>query len=311
MARFATKACWVAGVLSLLCVAAGPLSEAGAAGADAAVPFPNAFAPNPGVAWLTRSTMFMPPPSGAGPVVQDPARPHVSNEEFRDTGRQPTLPVADLNNPILQPWVKEELRKRNELVLAGKGGFSRSANCWPVGVPAFSLLSIQPIFIIPGPKEVVMVWQGDHHQLRHIYLTDKHSAKVAPSWFGESIGHYESGTLVVDTIGLSTRTFIDDYFTPHTEKLHVVERFRVIDGGKGLETAVHVEDPGAFTMPWDGIQRYQRVEPGVAENDTPRNPISGSTDAGPLIERDCAENPFNYFGGSGDLPVPHTDRPDF
>jgi len=253
----------------------------------------------------------MPPPSGAGPVGQDPAHPFVSNEEFRDTGRQATFPVADLNNPILQPWVKEELRKRNALVLAGKGGLSPAANCWPVGVPGFLLLSIQPLFIIPGPKEVVMVWQGDHHQLRHVTLTDKHSARVTPSWYGESIGHYEGDTLVVDTIGLNTRTTIDDYFTPHTERLHVVERFRVIEGGARMEAKIHVEDSGAFTMPWDGIQLYRRVEPGVAENDTPRNPISGSTDAGPLIERDCAENPFNYFGGGGATQIPHTDRADF
>jgi hypothetical protein len=308
MSKLALKACRVAGVLSILCVGAAPLSAAGA-GVDAS--FPSAFAPNPGVGWITRSTAFMPPLSGAGPVVQDPAHPHVSNEEFRDTGRQPTFPMADLSSPILQPWTREELRKRNQLVLAGQGGLSRAANCWPVGVPAFALLAIQPIFFIPGPKEVVMVWQGDHHQMRHVYLTDKHSARVAPSWFGESIGHYEGDTLLVDTIGVSTKTFIDDFFTPHTEKLHVVERFRVIDGGKGLEAAVHVEDPGAFTMPWDGIQRYRRVEPGTAENDTPLNPISGSTDAGPLIERSCAENPFNYFGGAGDTPVPHADRADF
>jgi hypothetical protein len=93
--------------------------------------------------------------------------------------------------------------------------------------------------------------------------------------------------------------------------LHVVERFRVIEGGKNLEAKVHVEDPGAFTMPWDGIQIYRRVEPGIAENDTPRNPISGSTDAGPLIERDCAENPFNYFDGGGATQIPHADRADF
>jgi hypothetical protein len=307
MPKRAMKLCRASAVLSMSCLCAAPSSVSAAA----APLIPNPFAANPGVAWMTGSAGFIAPQSGAGPVGPDPAYPRVSNEEFRDTGRQPTLPIADLNSPILQPWTKEELRKRNALVLGGKGGFTQSANCWPVGVPGFALLSIQPIFFIPGPKEVVMVWQGDHHQLRHVYLTDKHSAKIAPSWFGESIGHYEGDTLVVDTIGLNTRTFVDEYFTPHTEKLHVVERFRVIDDGKTLEAKVHVEDPGAFTMPWDAVQRYRRVEPGVAENMTPRNPISGSTDAGPLIERDCAENPFNYFGGGGVMLIPHADKADF
>ena len=99
---------------------------------------------------------------------------------------------------------------------------------------------------------------------RHVYLTDRHSPNVKPSWFGESIGHYENGdTLVVDTIGLNTRTFVDSYRTPHTEQLHVVERFRIVDGGKALEVNVHVEDPGAFTMPWNAMQRYRRVEQGL------------------------------------------------
>jgi hypothetical protein len=230
----------------------------------------------------------MPPPSGAGPVMQNPAYPHVSNEEFRDTGRQPTLPVADLNNPILQPWVKEELRKRNELVLAGKGGLSPAANCWPVGVPAFTLLPIQPIFFVPGPKEVVIIWQGDHHQLRHVYLTGKHSARPTPSWFGESIGHYEGDTLVVDTIGMNTRTFVDDYFTPHTEKLHVVERFKLVDGGKALEVGVWVEDADAFYEPWSGLQRYDRVQR-------------------PMREEICAEGNRHLF----DYLMPIAEKPDF
>jgi hypothetical protein len=243
-------------------------------------------------------------------VRQDPAHPHVSNEEYRATGRQPTLQIADLSNPILQPWVKEELRKRNELVLAGKGDLSPAVNCWPVGVPSFLLLTIQPIFFVPGAKEVVLVWQGDHHQMRRIYLTDRHSPHVSPSWFGESIGHYEGDMLVVDTIGLNTRTVTDFFFTPHTDKLHVVERFRVFPDGRTMQASIHVEDPGAFTMGWDAVQHYRRVEPGVAENETPLSPISGSTAAGPLIERICAENAQNHFGG-GIAPVPQAEKSDF
>src|SRR5712692_219230 len=74
---------------------------------------PPNFAPNPSVGWYAYSRMFIPPPSGAGPVMQDPSRPYVSNDDFRVTGRQPTERVADLNNPILQPWAREVVRKRN------------------------------------------------------------------------------------------------------------------------------------------------------------------------------------------------------
>jgi hypothetical protein len=81
---------------------------------------PPNFAPNRNVGWYAYNRIFIPPPSGAGPVQQDPSRPYVNNDEFRLTGRQPTQRFADLSNPILQPWAREVLRKRNELVLSGR-----------------------------------------------------------------------------------------------------------------------------------------------------------------------------------------------
>ena len=233
----------------------------------------------------------------------------MSNEEYRATGRQPTIAQGDPEAPILLPWAKEQLRKRNGLVQSGKGGLSRQASCWPVGVPGFVLHVIHPIFLIQAPKEIVMVWQGDH-VVRHVHLNVPHSREVKPSWFGESVGHYEGDTLVVDTVGINKRTFVDGYQTPHSEQLHVVERIRMVDGGKGVEVNVNVEDPGTFTMPWSAVQRWRRVEPGVAENNIPLNAVSSSTDAGPLIESVCAENPFSYFGDES-IPVPRAETPDF
>lgn len=153
-----------------------------------------------------------------------------------------------------------------------------------------------------------MIWEEDH-QVRHIYLTDKHSPNVKPSWFGESIGHYEGDSLVVDTIGLNTRTFVDRYQTPHSEQLHVVERFRVVQGGKFVEVNIHVEDPGAYTTPWNASNRWRRVEPKVAENNVPLTELSSSGAAGPLKEYACAENPGSYFGGS--IQIPQSAKPDF
>jgi hypothetical protein len=80
-----------------------------------------------------------------------------------------------------------------------------------------------------------------------------------PPYYGESVGHYEGDTLVVDTIGLNDKTWTDRFATPHTEKLHVVERYRLIDGAKTLEVFFTVEDPGAFTTIWSAITRYPRV----------------------------------------------------
>src|SRR5437016_8296482 len=100
---------------------------------------PPNFAPDSSIGWYAYSRQFIPPTSGPGPVQQDPERPYVSNDEFRVSGRQPTEQLADLNNPILQPWARDIVRKRNALVLAGKPANPPHASCWPVGVTGFLL----------------------------------------------------------------------------------------------------------------------------------------------------------------------------
>src|SRR4051794_8007583 len=100
---------------------------------------PPNFAPSANIGWYSYNRQFIPPASGPGPVQQDPAHPYVTNDEFRVTGRQPTQQLADLTAPILQPWAREVLRKRNELILAGKPAPLPHASCWPVGVPGFVL----------------------------------------------------------------------------------------------------------------------------------------------------------------------------
>jgi hypothetical protein len=156
-----------------------------------------------------------------------------------------------------------------------------------------------------------MILQLDH-QIRRIYLDVPHSANVKPSWYGESVGHYEGDTLVVDTIGLNDRTFVDNFLTPHTDKLHIVERFRLIDGDRTLQANIHVEDDGAFTMPWDAIQRFKRIEPGVADNSlvVENDGTNGRGPAGPMLEESCAESNLVTFGSDG-MPIPQAVMPDF
>jgi hypothetical protein len=123
-----------AGVLmGLLCTAA-PLATARAQ--DAAkeeTPIPD-FSSN-GVGWLAQGVNFQSPASGPHQVTNDPAHP------FRPPGRgeAPTWRIADLNNPILQPWAREELKRNNDRILAGGTGYTRQVSCWPMGVPAFLL----------------------------------------------------------------------------------------------------------------------------------------------------------------------------
>jgi len=281
----------------------------GAGSSSSAQTSPPNFAPNPSVGWVAMSGEFTAPASGPGPVRRDPEHPRVTNDDLRARGAQPTFAIGDVNSPILQPWARDVIKKHNDLVLSGKPAFPRNASCYPAGVPAFLLYPVQPVYFIQSPKEVVMIWQADH-QVRHVWLTDKHSSQVKTSWYGESIGHYEGDTLVVDTIGLDDRSVVDGFQTPHTKQLHVVERFHMIDGGKTLEVNLHVEDPGTFTSAWNAIQRYRRVEPDVSKNPDPLNPLSSTSVEGPMLEASCAENP-NSLMGMATYPVPQTTRPDF
>ena len=278
------------GIVASLVGAGAAYSAQGAAQGNASQPD---FSPDNITGWvaLNYGDRFVQPPSGAGPVTDDPAYPFVSNQASAATGQQPTFHISDLNNPILQPWAKDELRKRNEHILSGKPGYSTQASCLPLGVPAFVLHPVQPLYFIQSTKMVLMINQ-ENLDVRRIYLNVPHSAPVIPSWFGESVGHYEGDTLVVDTIGMNDKTYIDNFRTPHTNKLHVVERFRMIDGGNALEANVHVEDMGAFTAPWNAIQRWRRVE------------------QGPMFERICSENPANHFNHDME-PIPQDDTPDF
>jgi len=159
-------------------------------------------------------------------------------------------------------------------------------------VPGQLLYPAEPFYFIQTPKEVWMIWQRDH-MVRRIYLTDRHSENVKPSWFGESIGHYENGdTLVIDTIGLSSKnSYIDNHRTPHTEKEHVVERYKVSADGKMLEAVVKVEDPDAFNEPLYMLKRWRKVN-------------------NQLLETVCAENNGDRFSHNL-FPIPEAKTPDF
>ena len=299
MSRFGGAGALAAGVL---------LTAAAAFAAPAATP-PD-FAPNPSVGWVAGGARYLAPPGGPGPVGPARGRRQSANNEVRETGAQALFGMGDLDAPILQPWARERMKKRNDRILAGGTGFSRQASCWPNGTPGFLLYPVQPVYFIQSAKEVVMIWQADH-QVRRVYLNVPHSNNPKPSWFGESVGHYEGDTLVVDTVGISTRTFVDNFETPHTDKLHTIERFHMTKGGLGMQVDLHVEDEGAFTTPWNAVQRYKRVEPGVAEAKVEDSLLGSTGEAGPMLESSCAENPNGLFGADGALPIPQTQIPDF
>ncbi len=285
------------------------------------------IAPAAGVAGNARSAVSVPdfsgiwghlfwpdvdaPLSGPGPVVNKSRRPNgVSNTRAL---------VGDYSNPILKPHTAEVVRQRGEMQLKGLSYPTPSNQCWPGGVPyIFWNIGIQ---LLQEPDKVTILY-AYNNEVRHIRLNQSHPALINPSWYGDSVGHYEGDTLIIDTVGVKVGPYsmADMYGTPHTQAVHVVERYRLIDyeaakkaqeqaakynfslpetdfgwqrdpdyKGKGLQLEFTVEDDGAFTMPWSATVTYRR----------PR---------GEWPEFICAES-RDYLGSPAVIPT--AEKPDF
>ena len=213
-----------------------------------------------------------PPGSGHGPMRTDPAYPYVSQiqdgKQVRASNDKFQVAIVDTKDPILKPWAAQQIQQTNDELLNGtrKLPFRAQSRCYPGGVPG-QLLFLEPVFFIQRPNEVVMLWQRNTF-VRRIRLGGAHPENVKPSWFGDSIGHYENGdTLVVDTIGLSTRnSHIDSFRTPHSEKLHVVERFTIAPDKQSITAIVTVEDPDTFNGPLTFKQFFRRSNAAIDES---------------------------------------------
>jgi len=236
-----------------------------------------------GSAWLGGGTFREIPGSTPTPVRQDPRYRYVPN----NTSEQPTYRIGDVSNPNLKPWVAAAMKKDNDEVIAGKYAYTARSSCAPGGVPGFMIFPAQPIHFIQTPKQVWMLYQGNA-EVRRVYLDAQHTRNPKSSFYGESVGRYEGDTLVIDTIGLNDKTILDAYRTPHSDKLHVTERWRMIDGGRTLEVLIRVEDPDAFNQPFQMTQRYEQV---------PAN----------WMEAICAENNGYFFQER----IPTASAPDF
>ena len=171
----------------------------------------------------------------------------------------------NMEDPPLQPWAMEIYRQR-------RGGVPMDANtappdkldpmtyCYPPGVPRVMLLNVNtPMEIVQGPKQIHVLFER-HPLARRIYMDGRgHPDGFPDSYMGHSIGTWEGDTLVVDTVALPASTWVDRAGTPHSEALHVVERFRRVDAAT-LEVDFQFEDPKAFTGPWGG-KKYYRFTP--------------------------------------------------
>ena len=226
------------------------------------------------LAWIVNFWDFQldpPPGSVHGPMKTDPAYPYVSQiqngGQVRATNGEYQIAIVDTKDPILKPWAAKQIQDTNDELLNGtrKLPYRAQSRCFPGGIPD-QLLFLEPLYFIQTQDKVVMLWQRNS-LVRHIRIGGAHPANVKPSWFGDSIGHYENGdTLVIDTVGLSTKnSYIDSFRTPHSEKLHVVERFTIAPDKQSLTAIVTVEDPDAFNGPLTLKQVWRRSNAAIDE----------------------------------------------
>ena len=272
----------------LLAILAGTATAPQAMAASA----PPVFSPTAQTAWIGIGIgALLPVPGSPTPIGQDPAHPYISNDQAGVTREQPTQRISDISNPNLKQWSERRDEEGQRLRCWPESSlYTARSSCQAAGVPGFDLLLGGALFIRQSPKEVTMIFSGNA-ETRHIRMNMPHSANPKPSWYGESVGHYEDDTLVVDTIGLNDKTFLDNYRTPHTDKLHVTERWRMVEGGKKLEILITIDDPGTFNQAWQALRQYDRVNRTLAEDACSDNNIN---------------NPFGI-----DYGTPVAAKPDF
>jgi hypothetical protein len=253
---------------------------------------------------------------GFEPLASGPTS--LTNRSRRPDGVSNVLVlVGDYTNPILKPEAAATVKKFGEMSLDHFGFHNPRNQCWPNGVPF--ILSSNGMQMFQQPDNITMIYATDH-QIRDVRLNAQHPANVIPSWYGDSVGHYEGDTLVIDTVGIKAGPFamVDWFGTPQSPALHVVERYRLLDydaakegleraskenalpqpatvdldyRGKHLQLTFTVEDEGVFTTPWSATVTYGKPVLEWAENV-------------------CAENPRKY-GTEEDAQVPTANRPDF
>ena len=182
--------------------------------------------------------------------------------------------------PPLKPKYMEILKRRIRAKNAGTPEADASTQCFPHGMPRLTE-SPYPIEIVQTPGQITVLHEVAHN-VRRFYLNQKHPANPGHTFLGHSVAHWEGDTLVVDTVGLNGRTFIDDEGGSISEQEHTIERYRKIDGGRQLEMTMTVEDPVTLEHPYSYVRYFQwrpDVRPAeyVCEENNRNAPVNGVT----------------------------------
>jgi len=174
-------------------------------------------------------------PSGPAPRMAD-GKPDLS-------GVWHSPRTTDPGKPMMLPWAAKLTEERT----ASHSKDDPEARCLPAGVPRMNPF---PYKLVQTPALLVMLFEGNIHSYRQVFLDGRgHPKNLDPTWYGDSIGAWDGDTLVVDTVGFNDKFWFSFAGHPHTEQLHVIERYHRRDLGN-LDIDITILDPGAYTEPW-------------------------------------------------------------
>ena len=195
-------------------------------------------------------------PAGAKPAAAAAGLTGMWLLEAKDFGRDQKLPLTEAGQKV-----QEEQRKG---VAAGNVIFDSQKKCLPDGVPTMMANEFATEFL-ETPGRVTIVNEASS-LVRSVYLDEKtHQQQQEPMWNGHSIGRWEGKgaqrTLVIDTVNFNDKARLLGFIGVHSSTTHLVERYRLTDGGKHLIGEFTFEDPRYLTKPWTGVVHYKRLPP--------------------------------------------------
>jgi hypothetical protein len=215
--------------------------------------------------------------------------------------------VGDYRNPILTPYAAAVVKQKGELAIAGKGFPNAQDQCRQPAPPM--ALAMKLVFEMLQTKngDVEILYGED---VRHVRMNSTHPANLKPTHMGDAVGHWEGESLVIDTVGIKTDAYssVDRFGTPQSNQMHVIERYRLVDGAgakagvdrfeqteghvggggrgggrnpeynpdlglKGVELDVTMEDPKVFTAPLAARVTYRPVLSQWEEDICADNPV--------------------------------------
>jgi hypothetical protein len=218
-------------------------------------PAPPKAKPGPAPRWPDGRIKLSPPAAGekgtwvpnGRPILAEPETdPTIKDGQGRGAFSGPVFPGKPKESEVpFQPWARALYRYRETNL------FEPHTRCKPSGGPRQ--------FITPGGVEfldmpdisTIYVTDGNGpHSFRGIYMDGRpHPKNPTSSYYGHSVGHWEGDTLVVDSVGFNERFWMERQGAPHTDQLHLIERFTRIDSNN-LKIEVTIDDPGAYTKTW-------------------------------------------------------------